>query len=387
MYNVIIADDAQMNRRLIKNILNAKLKDLVIFEAENGQEVLKILETATIHLILLDLIMPVMDGFETLKRLKSDKRTHDIPVIVNSAITEIKSIEKTLAEGAIDYFTKPFSPNDMTVVLPLKAKNALIYYEQTLMIQDLNRKINEELKNANVFQTILLPESKNLETVDLTIRYEPSLGIGGDFFDCVEEDGKVWFMIADVTGHGIAAGMASSMIKILFRKAIENNKGTPANVLEGINNSIFKIFNPTGKHNYLAFTGFLGCIEKDQLSYSNAGQPYPVFYKREGMEMRFLENNGFMIGMLEGLKYDTHYLKVESGDALFLYTDGLFSAGSSKDFTNWGQVLTLAKRYSSTLEEDPESFLESIIYAFHLIHRERKTDFTDDVALMLLQIH
>lgn len=387
MYNVIIADDAQMNRRLIKNILTAKLKDLIIFEAENGQEVLNITESETIHLILLDLIMPVMDGFETLKRLKDDKRTHDIPVIVNSAITEIKSIEKTLAEGAIDYFTKPFSPNDMTVVLPLKAKNALIYYEQILMIQELNQKINEELKNANIFQTILLPESKNLTNVDLTIRYEPSLGIGGDFFDCVEEGGKVWFMIADVTGHGIAAGMASSMIKILFHKAIEKCKETPGDVLAEINDSIFKIFHHGGKNNYVAFTGFLGCIEKGKLSYSNAGQPYPIFYKHDGMKMSFLENNGFMIGMLDGLSYDNHQMDVEPGDALFLYTDGLFSAGTSKDFTQWHQVLTLAQRYSTTLDHEPESFLENMVYAFHLIHKEKKTDFTDDVALMLLQIH
>lgn len=387
MYNVIIADDAQMNRRLIKNILNAKLKDLVIFEAENGQEVLDILEKETIHLILLDLMMPVMDGFEALKRLKADPRTHDIPVIVNSAITEIKSIENTLADGAIDYFTKPLSPNDMTVVLPLKAKNALVFYEQTLIIQDLNQKINEELKNANTFQKIMLPESKNLKNVELTIRYEPSLGIGGDFFDCVEENGKVWFMIADVTGHGIAAGMASSMLKILFRKAVEHSNQLPGEILENINGSIFKIFHPGGRNNYLAFTGFLGCIENGQLYYSNAGQPYPVFYRHSGMAMQFLEQAGFMLGMLDGLKYDNHQLEVASGDALFLYTDGLFSAGSGTDFTSWNQVLTLAQRYCTSLEEDPESFLESMIYAFHLIHKERKTDFTDDVALMLLQIH
>jgi sigma-B regulation protein RsbU (phosphoserine phosphatase) len=199
-----------------------------------------------VDLIILDLVMPIMDGYETLRWLKKHPEFHDIPVIVNSAITEINSIEQTLKEGAVDYFTKPLSPNDMQIILPLKARNALMLYEQQKTIVSLNQQINEELKNANTFANILLPKEKGMKQIELYLKYHPSLGIGGDFFDCVEIENKVHFMIADVTGHGIAAGMASSMIKVLYRKMIETPDIMPHEVLEKMNQSIFDIFDFAG---------------------------------------------------------------------------------------------------------------------------------------------
>ena len=180
-YHILIADDATMNRSLIKDILSKNLYDISFEEAINGEEVLEIVGRTLIDLIILDLVMPIMDGFETLKRLKSNPAFHDIPVIVNSAITEIKSIEQTLKEGAVDYFTKPLSPNEMRIILPLKAKNALKLYEQQMTIIALNRQINEELKNANTFANIMLPKEQGFDAIELYMKYHPSLGIGGDF--------------------------------------------------------------------------------------------------------------------------------------------------------------------------------------------------------------
>ena len=226
-YRILIADDALMNRKLIRNILEEHLEDVIFEEAENGVQVLSHVANNTIDLIILDLVMPELDGYETLKQLKSDARFSDIPVIVNSAITEIHSIENILKEGAIDYFTKPLSIDDMRIKLPLKARNALTLHAQQQTIKALNNQINEELKNANVFANIMLPKPEDMHLVDLYVKYHPSFGIGGDFFDCVERDGRIHFMIADVTGHGIAAGMASSMVKVLYRKCIEKSDILP----------------------------------------------------------------------------------------------------------------------------------------------------------------
>ncbi len=86
-------------------------------------------------------------------------------MIVSSAITEISSIEMTLEMGAVDYFTKPLSPEDMDIILPLKAKNALQFYEQQKTIAALNREIQVELKNAHDFQNIMLPKSRDFKNV------------------------------------------------------------------------------------------------------------------------------------------------------------------------------------------------------------------------------
>lgn len=385
-YRILIADDAVMNRKLIRNILADHLKDVIFEEAENGQQVLSLVEEHTIDLIILDLVMPVLDGYDTLKRLKSSEKFRDIPVIVNSAITEIHSIENILNEGAIDYFTKPLSLDDMKIKLPLKARNALTLHAQQQTIMALNNQINDELKNANVFANIMLPKPEDMQLVDLFIKYHPSLGIGSDFFDCVERDGRIHFMIADVTGHGIAAGMASSMVKVLYRKCIERSDILPHEILEEMNRSIFDWFDFAGVNNYFVFTAFVGVIENGMLYYSNAGQPYPILFNFEDYETVQLEQNGFLIGMMEDVVYDTVYRHIYPGDVLFLYTDGLFCSGEAHDFVGWENVFQLATQLREELLDNAEGFLEELFYGFHMIHKARNSTFTDDVAMMLIKL-
>lgn len=384
-YTILVADDATMNRMLIKEILKNSLKSIEIKEAVNGKEVMDIVAKENIDLIILDLIMPVQDGYETLKQLKKSKKYYDIPVIVNSAITEIKSIEQTLKEGAIDYFTKPLSQDDINIILPLKAKNAIRMYEQNKTIVELNHHIHEELKNANAFTNIMLPHAGRYNPIELFIKFEPSLGVGGDFFDCVEKDGRIHFMVADVTGHGIAAGMASSMVKILYRKAIEKDGVFPHEILENINQSIFDIFDFAGEDNYLVFTAFVGVIEKNTLYFSNAGQPYPVVFRHEKNEFEVLEENGFLVGMLEEVTFDLRNTHLGENDHIFLYTDGLFCADEGNDFTGWTKVFSLCNQFKKDLVVHPNQFLDEIFYAFHMIHKSKQRTFNDDVAMMVLK--
>jgi len=383
-YNILIADDAMMNRALIKNVLFSKVEDIKFIEAENGVEVLKLVKEYDVHLIILDLIMPLKDGYETLIALKADPHSKDIPVIVNSSISEVESIEMTLMEGAMDYFTKPLSPEEMQIILPLKARNALNYYEQTRTINELNRKIDEELKNANHFANFMLPKSSNFDELDLHILYQPSLGIGGDFFDCVKIGEQIWFMIADVTGHGIAAGMTSSMLKIMFRNKIEIKGTTPKAVLEQINSRIFEIFD-FGAGSYFGFTAFMGCICGNELTYSNAGQPYPIFYNKSEDTLSFCEMNGFPVGMLDNLTYENQSINMNSGDGLFLYTDGLFSSGRGGDFVNWKEVLSNTKSFKDPLDKHPATFLRKMKSAFRASHTDESGNLIDDVAMMLLK--
>ncbi len=385
-YRILIADDAAMNRVLIKKILAQSLQDLHFEEAVDGQQVLDIVAKVQIDMIILDIIMPVLDGYETLKALKLNPLTHDIPVIVNSAITEIKSIEKTLLIGAVDYFTKPLSPNDMKILLPLKAKNALLLYEQNRTIVELNRRINEELKNANTFANIMLPKTDGFIGIDLHTKYHPSLGIGGDYFDCLQIDGRTHFVIADVTGHGIAAGMASSMVKILYRKSIDKPNIKPNEILEEMNRSIFSIFDFAGADNYLVFTAFVGIIEDGILHFANAGQPYPMLYHHDTQSFEEIRQNGFLIGMIDDVPFETLSIPIKKEDAVFLYTDGLFCSGEAGDFTGWEKVLNLGKRLRYAMEKNPDDFLNEIFYAFHMIHKANQSEFTDDVAMMLIKV-
>lgn len=386
MYNVLIADDVGMNRMLIRSILKSKLKNIVYFEAENGDVVIDVVKNNTIDLIILDLIMPVKDGFETLKYLKSSELYHHIPVIVNSALSEITSIERTLEMGAMEYFTKPFSPDDIEIILPLKVKNALRLHDQNKEIERLNVELNQELKNANEFAKYMLPKKSYFDKVDIEILYHPSLGIGGDFIDCIEVDDQVWFMVADITGHGIAAGMASSMIKILFRMTMELGNMTPKKLLDSINKQIFKIFGDGGRTNYIVFTSFVGCIENNELTYANAAQPYPIIFKKEEDKVFAIENGGMLVGMLEDTAYEEYKVPMNPGDGVFVYTDGLFSTGTKSDYTHWTLVRESCGELKPVMASDSEKFLENIFWKFDFLHKSNGTDFTDDVALIYLKL-
>ena len=105
-------------------------------------------------------------------------------------------------------------------------------------------------------------------------------------------------------------------------------------------------------------------------------------------ERAFLEikQNGFLIGMLDGVAYETESTEIEINDVLFLYTDGLFCAGEASDFTGWDKVFSLSRHLIDVLEVNPKEFLEDIFYGFHMIHKANHTDFNDDVAMMLIKV-
>src|SRR5690554_2679131 len=114
-YNILIADDVEINRKLIGAILKGN-KDLILHEVEDGKRALQFIDENDIDLLILDLMMPFLDGFTVLNELKSSEKNKDIPVIVYSAVNEIDSIQRALELGAYDYFHKPLTREQMSVV-------------------------------------------------------------------------------------------------------------------------------------------------------------------------------------------------------------------------------------------------------------------------------
>ena len=123
--NIMIIDDSPIDRRIIRKVLENRLEDIQIFEMEEGINLNKNLSSKNIHMCILDIMMPIKDGFQVLQELKEDLFLMDIPVIVCTGIEDKKAIEKALTLGAYDYFSKPLSEEAMKISLPLKVKNAI----------------------------------------------------------------------------------------------------------------------------------------------------------------------------------------------------------------------------------------------------------------------
>jgi len=123
--NIMIVDDSPIDRKIIRQILEKRLHNITVFEAEDGVNLNEKLVANNIRLCILDIMMPLKDGYQVLRDLKEDACVMDIPVIVCTGIEDKQAIEKALTLGAYDYFSKPLSEEAMKISLPLKAKNAI----------------------------------------------------------------------------------------------------------------------------------------------------------------------------------------------------------------------------------------------------------------------
>ena len=104
------------------------------------------------------------------------------------------------------------------------------------------------------------------------------------------------------------------------------------------------------------------------------------------MNWQIIEQNGFLVGVMENVTFETKTTQLKSKDFLLLYTDGLFCSGSDSDFTGWNKVFSISQTLQETFERSPAEYLEEIFYAFHMMHKSHHTTFTDDVAMMLIRL-
>jgi two-component system cell cycle response regulator len=158
MSTVLLVDDEKMNLRILRTIL--RKGNYRFLEAESGEDALKVMEREDVDLIVLDLMMPGMDGFQTLEVIKQNPYTTFIPVIIASALKDSVDIEKGLELGANDYFTKPLSDDDRRFQLPLKVRNLI----KMKKMQDELVNLNKELKRV---QDKLIEKEKESVVVEM----------------------------------------------------------------------------------------------------------------------------------------------------------------------------------------------------------------------------
>jgi diguanylate cyclase (GGDEF)-like protein/putative nucleotidyltransferase with HDIG domain len=159
--NIMIIDDSPIDRKIIRQIIEKNLESVNVFEAEEGVDIHERLISENIDMCILDIMMPIKDGFTVLKDMKEHCFLKDIPVIVCTGINDNQAIVKALTLGAYDYFAKPLSEEVMKVSLPLKVRNAIELMKRNKEISYLsyhdaltgiyNRRFyEEELKKMNV---------------------------------------------------------------------------------------------------------------------------------------------------------------------------------------------------------------------------------------------
>lgn len=311
---VLLVDDEAANIQIVNSILKDEYKIRV---ATNGAKAMELVSvTPAPDLILLDVVMPGMDGYEVCTRLKTSPETRDIPIVFLTGQTETTDETKGFELGAVDYIHKPFSP---AVVQARVHTHLTLRGIRQKLAQQLDT-IREELETARKIQSSILPHQVPvIQDLEIAARYVPMSQVGGDFYDfIVLDDKRLGILVADVSGHGMPAALIASMLKIALA-AQTNWAADPAKVLTGLNQSLCGKFHD---HYITAAYVYLD-LEKRTMSYAGAGHPPILMCDGATGSVRELEENGLFLSWMTDATYSSKEVSLGPGDWLVLYSDGI----------------------------------------------------------------
>lgn len=314
---VLAVDDAPENLRVLVEALK---NDYAILTARDGEKALQLARgEKQPDIILLDVVMPGLNGYEVCHALKNDAQTQDIPVIFVTSQNESEEEARGLTLGAVDYITKPFNP----LILKARLANHLALRRAYRELQRSQALLAEELSQAAQYVFSLLPAQLDAGPVQTKWCFVPCSSLGGDAFGYHFPDPDHFaFYLLDVCNHGVGPALLSvQALNVLHNQSMPGvDFLDPTQVLNGLN-ALFQM----QRHNNLYFTLVYGVFElaTRQLALANAGHPPPLcFTPNKGMEVLRLPN--LMIGAIPDISYKTQRLTLEAGSSLYIFSDGVY---------------------------------------------------------------
>jgi len=374
---ILVVDDTPLNISVITGALKDTYRTKV---ATSGAKALAIaVAEEKPDLILLDVMMPEMDGYEVCRRLKADPTTREIPVIFLTAQTDAEDETRGFQVGAVDYVHKPFSP----AVMKARVHTHLALRETREKLARQLLAIQKELETARLIQQSILPQTvPQIDGLDIAARYIPMTSVAGDFYDFIVVDNKhVGILVADVSGHGMPAALIASMLKIALA-AQSVHAENPARVLQGLNQALCGKF----QHHYVTASYVFVDMEELTLSYAGAGHPPLLLWGTPSSSgVRDVTENGLFLGMFSFATYSSLKVPLAPGDRGLMYTDGISETnnpeGAEFGSKRFRQFLEAQKTGSANQLAD--SLLEELA---RWSARGENQDLDDDITMVTIHV-
>jgi serine phosphatase RsbU (regulator of sigma subunit) len=327
---ILIVDDEPFNIDYLEQELDEL--DYVTIAAGNGEEALTKVMSDSPDLVLLDIMMPVMDGFEVLSRLKSDSSTRDIPVIIISAANNLDSVVKGIQMGAEDYLPKPFEPTLLKArILSCLEKKRLHDLESMYL-----KRLENEMDVARDIQSGFLPAEIPISDVwDIAVYFKAAKEVAGDFYDVFFlPDGNLLCLIGDVCGKGVGAALFMTLFRSLIRAACTASiffgdvETAPLSASDRLLHAISftnDYVAETHSEDNMFATIFIGIFdpEKGILTYINCGNEPPLLFRKIDRAITSLLPTGPVTGIIPGAEFKTEEIRIEQEDLLVAFTDGI----------------------------------------------------------------
>ena len=327
--DVLIVDDDRLNRKVLQRYIEGA--GYATRLAESGEQALEMYEAKCPDVVLLDVMMPGIDGYETARRMKSGLGEQYVPILMLSALTGPQSIADGLAAGADDFLSKPYRREELEARIQAALRTQRLFNSLAEKKSELQR-LHERSQRDQVLAERVMAASLRSELLNapfLRYRSVPAEVFNGDVLMAESTpSGRVRVMLADFSGHGLAAAIGSQPVAAIFRAM--TRKGLPAQQVMRVANTQLKAFLPTEM--FLAMC----IVEIDPASSSmtvlNAGMP-PVFLWRpkEGIAQR-LVSSYVPLGVLDTIGFEPSApVDFGPGDRIYMHSDGLIESMDAHD--------------------------------------------------------
>ena len=331
---ILVVDDTEANRDLLVRRLRREGHATEV--AGNGREALEWLIAGGFDLILLDLMMPEMNGYELLERMRADPDLCHVPVILISALDDTDSVIKGIELGAHDHLPKPFNPHILRARVDASLARKRLRDREQLYAQSLQR----EMDIARTIQAGFLPHAlPQAAGWDLAAWFQPARHVGGDFYDAyvLQEGRRIVLVVADVCGKGVGAALFMALFRSLLRAQAEKILGGDGDIaaqacelVAGVNDYIAQ----THERDNMFATVFLAILDplSGELVYVNGGHEAPVVRGAGGARAR-LSPTGPALGLMPGSVFSAASIAIGAGETLVAFTDGVTDAVDAESGT------------------------------------------------------
>ncbi len=375
---VLLVDDIRENIQILVEALKGAYK---LGFALDGESALKYARAKAPDLILLDIMMPGMDGYEVCRRLKADPITRDIPVLFITAMDETECKAAGFEAGAVDYITKPFEI--VEVKARVKTHLSLKLARETLLRQ--RDMMQQSLDLAMEVQQSLLPEAdpvvRGLDIAGTSIYCDET---GGDYYDYLDmgsgDQGRVRVVVGDVSDHGIPSALLMTTARAFLRQR-SSMKGDIGEIVSDANTLLSRDVGDSGSY----MTLFICEIDwpAKRMRWVRAGHDPAVFYDPAADAFEALRGAGMALGVDEGWRsQENEKHGLARGQIILLCTDGVWEA------RNPGGEMFGKEAVRETIRANASKTAKGVLNAIiqKLNRFQQGVESEDDVTLVVIKI-
>jgi len=378
---ILIVEDSTTQALKLQYVLQGHGYEATI--ARNGREALDSLQTWVPKLVISDIEMPQMDGYELCRQIKADEKLKSLPVILLTSLSEPKDVIRGLECGADSFLMKPYDEQlllsrirymmthgaasgdsteiffagethmlaaqpsvQTTVGLLLGTYETAIQKNQELTrakeiverqaeeLREKNARMESDLGLAREIQQSFLPRQypsfphiapPHESALQFCHRWIPTTTLGGDFFDVLAlSDTKAGVFICDVMGHGVRSALITAMMRALVGERT-SAATDPGLFLTEINRHLISILQATRTPMFASGFYLIADVSSGEMTFSNAGHPSPLWVRRDARAVETLSSDaGPALGVFPDMTYGTARCQLAPRDLVMLFTDGLF---------------------------------------------------------------